>query len=48
MNDNLVLSLGKTAVIALASRGLGPDTASKVIRKLREDEEDFYRDTLKS
>ncbi len=46
-NGNLVLSHGRSAVIALASRGLGPETASRVIRKLREDEDDFYRDILK-
>ncbi|MDD5446955.1 MAG: DEAD/DEAH box helicase [Methanocellales archaeon] len=44
-NANLVLSHGKTAVIALASRGLGPKSASRVIRRLR-DEEDFYREIL--
>ena len=46
-NGHLVLSHGRSAVIALASRGLGPETAARVIRKLREDEDDFYRDILK-
>jgi ATP-dependent Lhr-like helicase len=42
----LVQSHGKQAVIALAARGVGPQTASRIIGKLREDEADFYRDIL--
>jgi len=46
-NANLVLSHGKKGVIALASRGLGPEAASRVVRKARRDEEGFYRDILR-
>lgn len=47
-NANLVLSYGKTAAIALASRGLGPETAARVVGKLQKDELEFYRDILKA
>ncbi len=47
-NANLVLSHGKQAVIALAARGLGPEIASRILRKLPVDEEDFYREILKA
>ena len=47
-NANLVLSYGKTAAIALASRGLGPETAARVVGKRQKDELEFYRDILKA
>ncbi|WP_436935386.1 DEAD/DEAH box helicase [Halovenus marina] len=43
---SLVQSHGKRAVIALAARGVGPRNAARIINKLREDEDDFYRDIL--
>ena len=43
---NLVQAHGQKAVIALAARGVGPTNAARVIGKLREDEDDFYRDLL--
>jgi ATP-dependent Lhr-like helicase len=43
---NLVQSHGKQAVVALAARGVGPHNAARIISKLRENEDDFYRDIL--
>ena len=43
---NLVQAHGKQAVIALAARGVGPTNAARIIAKLREDEDEFYRDIL--
>jgi len=43
---SLVQHHGKTAVIAMAARGVGPDTAARIINRHREDEADFYRDIL--
>ena len=45
-NASLVQSHGKQAVIALAARGVGPHNAARIINRLREDEDDFYRDIL--
>ena len=43
---SLVQSHGKQAVIALAARGVGPHNAARIINKLRENEDEFYRDIL--
>ncbi|SIR11831.1 ATP-dependent helicase Lhr and Lhr-like helicase [Haladaptatus litoreus] len=43
---NLVQSHGKQAIVALAARGVGPQNAARIIAKLRENEDDFYRDIL--
>ena len=43
---NLVQAHGKKAIVALAARGVGPTNAARIIAKLREDEDDFYRDIL--
>lgn len=43
---NLVQSHGKQAVIALAARGVGPQTGARILANLRESEADFYRDLL--
>lgn len=43
---NLVQAHGKHAVIALTARGVGPHNAARIIGKLRENEDDFYRDLI--
>jgi len=44
---SLVQTHGKRAVIALAARGVGPHNAARIINKLRENEDEFYRDVLR-
>ncbi|MEM3420921.1 MAG: DEAD/DEAH box helicase, partial [Candidatus Hadarchaeum sp.] len=44
---NLVLSYGKRAVIALSGRGIGPQTAARILSKNSSDEA-FYRDILQA
>ncbi|WP_318569652.1 DEAD/DEAH box helicase [Salinigranum marinum] len=43
---SLVQAHGKQALIAMAARGVGPHNAARIISKLRENEDDFYRDIL--
>lgn len=46
-NANIVLSSGKKAVIALSARGVGPESASRILATLT-DGDAFYREILKA
>lgn len=43
---DLVLSYGKKAIIALSVYGIGPQTASRILARMQENEDDFYRSLL--
>lgn len=43
---HLVATYGKRAVLALAGRGVGPETAARLLAHQREHETDFLRDVL--
>ncbi|RJS90821.1 hypothetical protein CW705_05155 [Candidatus Bathyarchaeota archaeon] len=45
---DLVLSYGKRAIIALQVRGVGPETAFRILGKMHFDEKEFYLDLLKA
>ncbi|MCW4010305.1 MAG: DEAD/DEAH box helicase [Candidatus Bathyarchaeota archaeon] len=45
---DLVLSYGKQAVRALMVKGVGPETASRILGKMHPKEEEFYVDLLKA
>ncbi|MCW4029415.1 MAG: DEAD/DEAH box helicase [Candidatus Bathyarchaeota archaeon] len=45
---DLILSYGKQAVRALQVKGVGPETASRILGKMHPDEDDFYMDLLKA
>jgi ATP-dependent Lhr-like helicase len=45
---DLVLSYGKQAVRALQVKGVGPETASRILGKMHPQEEQFYMDLLKA
>ena len=42
-NANIVNEYGGRAVLVLAARGVGPDTASRILRSMYADEDDFLR-----
>jgi ATP-dependent Lhr-like helicase len=45
---DLVLSYGKQAVVALEVKGVGPETASRILGKMHPKEDEFYMDLLKA
>ena len=45
-NANLVNENGQRACMTLAGRGIGPDSASRILRTMYTDEDDFLRDIL--
>lgn len=45
---SLIMSYGKKALIALAARGIGPTTASRILRGPQKTEEEFYLEILEA
>ena len=45
---DLVLSYGKKAIVALEVKGVGPETAFRILGKMHPKEDDFYLDLLKA
>jgi ATP-dependent Lhr-like helicase len=45
---DLVLSYGRKAIAALEVKGVGPETASRILGKMHAKEDDFYVDLLKA
>jgi len=45
-NANLVYEFGQRAVITLAGRGIGPDTAARILRSIYNDEDEFLREIM--
>jgi len=47
-NADVILSYGKKGVVAMSVRGVGPQTAARILAKMHIDEVDFYRDLLEA
>lgn len=45
---DLVLSYGRRAIIAQCVYGIGPQTASRILAKMHDDEKSFYKDLLEA
>ena len=47
-NANLVMSFGKRAVLTLTARGVGANTAARILARQHEDELELLRDIIKA
>jgi ATP-dependent Lhr-like helicase len=45
---DLTLSYGRKAITALEVKGVGPETASRILGKMHPKDEEFYMDLLKA
>ena len=45
---DLILSYGRKAIVALQTRGVGPETAFRILGRMHPNEDDFYMDLLKA
>jgi ATP-dependent Lhr-like helicase len=45
---DLVLSYGRRVVIAQCVYGIGPQTASRILAKMHDDDRSFYKDLLEA
>ena len=45
---DLVISYGKRGVVAQSVYGIGPQTASRVLARMQEKDEEFYKDLLEA
>jgi ATP-dependent Lhr-like helicase len=43
-----VLSYGKNAIVALEVKGVGPETAFRILGRMHPTEEEFFMDLLKA
>jgi ATP-dependent Lhr-like helicase len=45
---DLVIAYGRRAIIAQSVYGIGPQTAARVLSKMHESDDEFYRDLLEA
>jgi len=45
---DLVIAYGRRAVVAQSVYGIGPQTASRVLSKMHESDDEFYKDLLEA